>query len=134
MKKLVLIGTILFGFIIYVQAQDEFEYTEGDTTYIMKKYYMVLLLTNPDKEQLDSIQVATIQKAHLDNISKLAKEGKIVMAGPMGDDGDLRGIFVMDCSSLEEAEELVNTDPAIKKKRMLFEVHPWWAAKGSILP
>lgn len=134
MKKIILFISILFGFIIHVQAQEEFEYTEGDTTYIMKKYYMVLLLANPDKESLDSIQVATIQQAHLDNISKLGKEGKIVMAGPMGDDGDLRGIFVMDCSSLEEAKELVNTDPAIKKKRMLFEVHPWWVAKGSKLP
>ena len=52
----------------------------------------------------------------------------------MGDDGDLRGIFIMNCSSLEEAEMLVGTDPAIKKKRLLAEVHPWWAAKGSKLP
>jgi len=60
--------------------------------------------------------------------------GKIVIAGPMGDDGNLRGIFIMDCESVEEAKNLCETDPAIKKKRLLYEVHPWWAAKGSVLP
>jgi uncharacterized protein YciI len=115
-------------------SQVEFEMTEGDTTYTMKKYYLVLLKANPNKELLDSAGVMEIQQAHLDNISRLAGLGKIVIAGPMGDDGNLRGIFVMDCSSLEEAESLVQTDPAIQKKRLLAEVHPWWAAKGSRLP
>ena len=118
---------------LFALAQDEFEMKQGDTTYIMKKYYLVLLKANPDKEQLDSTQVADIQKAHLENIDRLAAMGKIAIAGPMGDDGNLRGIFVMDCESREEAVTLCETDPAIKKKRLLFEVHSWWAAKGSVL-
>ena len=134
MKKYLLVISIFFVFIFNAQAQEEFEYKEGDTTYIMKKYYLVMLLANPAKEPLDSATVAEIQQAHLDNISRLAKEGKIVMAGPMGDNGNLRGIFIMDCSSQQEADSLVQTDPAIMQKRMLFEVHPWWAAKGSRLP
>jgi len=134
MKKLILITIISHLFPMVLHAQDEFEMKEGDTTYIMKKYYMVLLLLNPDKEQLDSTQVVEIQKAHLDNINRLAEMGKIVIAGPMGDDGNLRGIFIMDCESVEEAKNLCETDPAIKKKRLLYEVHPWWAAKGSVLP
>lgn len=134
MKKLILITVISLLYSMVLHAQDEFEMKEGDTTYIMKKHYMVLLLSNPDKEQLDSTQVAEIQRAHLDNINKLAEMGKIAIAGPMGDDGNLRGIFVMDCESLEEAKDLCETDPAIKKKRLLYEVHPWWAAKGSVLP
>ena len=117
-----------------LKAQDEFEYTEGDTTYVMKKYYLVLLKANADKEKLDSASIAQIQQAHLDNIGRLHDLGKIVMAGPMGEDGDLRGIFVMDCDSIEEARELCETDPAISKKRLLYEVHSWWAAKGSKLP
>ncbi|NJN26244.1 MAG: hypothetical protein HC819_09830 [Cyclobacteriaceae bacterium] len=134
MKKIFTIAVLLMASIASVSAQDEFEYKEGDTTYIMKKYYMVLLLANPDKERLDSAMVAQIQQAHLDNISRLAKEGKIVMAGPMGDNGNLRGIFVMDCRSQAEADSLVQTDPAISQKRLMAEIHPWWAAKGSKLP
>ena len=92
------------------------------------------LKANPDKEQLDSTRVAEIQKAHLKNIDRLAAMGKIAMAGPMGDDGNLRGIYIMDCINLEEAVSLCETDPAIVKKRLLYEIHPWWAAKGSVLP
>jgi len=119
---------------MFAYAQDEFEMKQGDTTYIMKKYYLVLLKANPDKEQLDSTRVAEIQKAHLENIDRLAAMGKIAMAGPMEDDGNLRGIFIMDCINLEEAMTLCETDPAIIKKRLLYEIHPWWAAKGSVLP
>ena len=134
MKKI--LPFILLFLLTYIKSfcQDEFEMTEGDTTYVMKKYYLVLLKANPDKEPLDSARVMDIQQAHLDNISRLADLGKIVIAGPMGDDGNLRGIFVMDCLSLDEAESLVQTDPAIQQKRLLAEVHPWWAAKGSQLP
>jgi len=134
MKKI--LPFILLFLLTYIKSfcQDEFEMTEGDTTYVMKKYYLVLLKANPDKEPLDSARVMDIQEAHLDNISRLADLGKIVIAGPMGDDGNLRGIFVMDCLSLDEAESLVQTDPAIQQKRLLAEVHPWWAAKGSQLP
>lgn len=134
MKKI--LPCILFFLLIYFisYGQDEFGMTEGDTTYVMKKYYLVLLKANPEKEPLDSARVMEIQRAHLDNINRLADLGKIVIAGPMGDDGNLRGIFVMDCLSLEEAESLVQTDPAIQQKRLLAEVHPWWAAKGSRLP
>jgi len=134
MKNSLLLTLFILLNTLAVNAQDEFEMKEGDTTYIMKKYYLVMLLANPAKEQLDSETVAEIQQAHLDNINKLAERKKIVMAGPMGDDGNLRGIFVMDCENLEEAETLCKTNPAIKRKRMLFEVHPWWAAKGSVLP
>ena len=119
---------------MFAYAQDEFEMKQGDTTFIMKKYYLVLLKANPDKEQLDSTRVAEIQKAHLKNIDRLAAMGKIAMAGPMGDDGNLRGIYIMDCINLEEAVSLCETDPAIVKKRLLYEIHPWWAAKGSVLP
>lgn len=116
-----------------LMAQEEFEMKEGDTTYIMKKYYLVLLKANPDKEPLDSLTIAEIQQAHLDNINRLAKAGKINIAGPFGDDGELRGIFIMSCASLEEANLLVETDPAVQRKRLLAEVHPWWGAKGSVL-
>lgn len=78
-----------------MHAQREFPMTKGDTTYIMKEYYLVLLKTNPEKNTLDSMKVQAIQHAHLDNINRLASLDKIVMAGPMGDDGDLRGIFIM---------------------------------------
>jgi uncharacterized protein YciI len=96
----------------------------------MKQYWMVFLLKGPNRTH-DSTTAARIQAAHMRNISRLATEGKIVMAGPMGYNKDLRGIFIMDAKDSTEAAQLVQTDSAIITGRLRFEVHPWWTAKGT---
>ena len=67
------------------------------------------------------------------NINRLAKEGKIIMAGPMGTDGDLRGIFIMDCKDSSEVERFVNTDTAVITGRLKMEYYPWWSEKGKYI-
>ncbi len=109
---------------------NEFEIQEGDTTYIMKQYFMCFLKTGPNRDQ-DSATAAQLQADHQANIGRLAEEDKIHMAGPMGDDGDLRGIFVFNTTTFEEADSLVRTDPAVAAGRLAYELHPWWVAKGS---
>ena len=74
-----------------------------------------------------------IQKAHLANINRLAEMKKLVVAGPFGDDGTLRGIFVFRVASLEEARSLAETDPAVKAGRLALQIHPWVVPEG-ILP
>ncbi|MDP1678102.1 MAG: YciI family protein [Bacteroidota bacterium] len=98
----------------------------------MKQYFLVLLKRGPIRNQ-DSVTSVAIQKGHLDNITRLYNEGKIDMAGPMGHDGDLRGIFIFNCESYEEVQQLCATDPAIKAGRLIVEIYPWWAEKGSKL-
>ena len=66
-------------------------------------------------------------------MNKLAEEKKICIAGPFGDDGELRGVVIYSVPTLEEAQRLVETDPAVIAGRLIIEVHPWWAAKGSSL-
>jgi uncharacterized protein YciI len=78
----------------------------------------------------DSISAAKIQQAHMNNIERLASEGKIIMAGPMGDKGDLRGIFIMDRKDSTEIASHIKVDSAIVTGRLRFEIHPWWTAKG----
>ena len=98
----------------------------------MKTYWMVFLYRGPNRSQ-DSATAARIQAAHLANIDRLANEGKIIMAGPMGYDRDLRGIFIMDAKDSSEAASFVNTDPAVIAGRLRFEIHPWWAGKGTYI-
>jgi uncharacterized protein YciI len=74
-----------------------------------------------------------IQKAHLANIQKLADMKKLVVAGPFGDNGRLRGIFVFRVDSLEEARNLASTDPAVQAGRLALVIHPWVVSEG-ILP
>jgi uncharacterized protein len=78
-------------------------------------------------------EIQQLQKAHIANIQRLAKLGKLVVAGPFGDDGILRGIFVFRVGSLAEAQELCATDPMIKIDRLAVELHPWNVPEG-VLP
>lgn len=74
-----------------------------------------------------------IQKAHLENINKLAEMKKLVVAGPFGDNGRLRGIFVFKVDSIDEARSLAATDPAVQAGRLALQIHPWLVPEG-ILP
>src|SRR5215213_7450254 len=84
----------------------------GADQYGMKKYVMVFLKAGPVKiENKDSANA--IQKAHLNNIFRLADEGKLVIAGPFLDNQPIRGIFIFNVTTVEEAQKLTATDPAV---------------------
>jgi uncharacterized protein YciI len=78
-------------------------------------------------------QTEEIQKGHMANINRLAETKKLVVAGPFGDNGTLRGIFVFKVGSLEEAKALAETDPAVRAGRLALDIHPWQVPEG-ILP
>lgn len=99
----------------------------GADQYGMKKYVMVFLKSGKTKIE-DQEKLAEIQKGHMDNIKKLADNGKLVLAGPFLDKTDLRGIFILNVSDVKEAEELVNTDPAVVAGALEMELHPWYGS------
>ncbi|QYA24788.1 hypothetical protein G3I01_04455 [Gramella sp. MT6] len=109
-----------------------FSYKEGDTTYLMQQYYMVFLKSGPTRSQ-DSTEAAELQKKHMAHLSRLYEEGYTSLTGPMGDDGELRGIVVFNTATQKEADSLANMDPMVKAGRLVVEVHPWWVAKGGKL-
>ena len=95
-------------------------------------YYLGLLYKGSTRTQA-SEEVQKIQTEHLQHLESLYKQGILLIAGPMGDDGDLRGIVVLKVKSLEEAEALVNQDPAVKAGRLRVELHPWMSQSLDIL-
>ena len=95
--------------------------------YGMKQYVMAYLKKGPNRD-LDSNTTAELQKAHLENIGNLAEEGKLVLAGPFIDDGDVRVIYIFDVESIEEAQALTETDPAIKAGSLTMELRPWYGS------
>jgi uncharacterized protein YciI len=104
----------------------------------IKQYWFVMLVEGKNRTQ-DSVTAAKIQEGHMANINRLYYEGKLKVAGPFGDDGNWKGIFIFDlvagCSTKEELEKLLLTDPAIASGRLAYEIHPWWtAATGSFIP
>lgn len=95
--------------------------------YGMKQYVMAFLKRGPNRDQ-DSATAVRLQRAHLDNIIRLADEGMLVLAGPFMDTGNIRGIYVFNVKTVEEARKLTATDPAIKAGRLEMELHPWYGS------
>lgn len=93
----------------------------------VKQFWFVMLTKGNNRTQ-DSVTAAKIQEGHMANITRLYNDGKIKVAGPFGDDGNWRGIFIFDCATKEEVEVLLTTDPAISSGRLSYEIHPWWTS------
>ncbi len=89
--------------------------------------YFAFLKRGPNRKEGDdkNPEIQELQKAHIANIQRLAAMKKLLVAGPFGDNGDLRGIFVFRVGSLEEAQSLCATDPMVKAGRLVVELHPW---------
>jgi uncharacterized protein len=104
----------------------------GADEYGMKKYVMAFLKAGPNQDQ-DSATAAQLQRAHLDNIFRLADEGKLALAGPFLDGGDLKGVYVFNVTTIEEAKALTETDPAIKAGRLVMELHPWYGSAATMM-
>lgn len=95
--------------------------------YGMHQYVIAFLKKGPNRSQ-DSLTSAKLQAAHMENIGRLADEGKLILAGPFLDDTELRGIYVFDVKTIEEAEALTKTDPAIQAGSLVMELHPWYGS------
>ncbi|AMM52779.1 hypothetical protein TH61_06100 [Rufibacter sp. DG15C] len=98
----------------------------------MKTYYMAILKKGPNRSH-DALTAARIQDEHMAHINKMAADGKLTMAGPFMDDGEMRGIFIFNVKTMEEAKALTEADPAVKAGRLVMELHPWYSMKGAKL-
>jgi len=132
MKKLFFVIGFLLVSIIGFSQETEAKYDEAlakslhADEYGMKKYVFCLLKsgtnTTASKEETKKLF-----EGHMANIGKLAKEGKLVVAGPfMKNDRNYRGIYIFNVETIEEAKALVATDPAIKANLLEAELTPWY--------
>lgn len=102
--------------------------TLGADDYGMKWYVLVILKTGENEIQ-NKVVRDSLFAGHLENINRLAKEGKLIVAGPLAkNNNSYRGIFVLDVTSFEEANELLQTDPTIKEKVLEVELFRWYGS------
>ena len=111
-------------------AGDEKPTTKSEPHFEMTTYVIGFLKKGPNSGQGSKEESARIQEGHMANIRKMAAAGKLIVAGPMGDDTDLRGIFIFKAKSPAEVQAMAQEDPAIKAGRLVLELHPWFAAAG----
>ena len=102
----------------------------GPGGFEMTTYYVGVLYRGAKWTPEETSETRRLQEAHMANIQKMAAEGKLVIAGPFTDNGDLRGLYVFRAASAEEAKALVESDPVVQAGRLRFEIHPWYAARN----
>lgn len=100
----------------------------GADDYGMKGYVFVMLKTGTNTTT-DKVFIDSCFSGHLQNIKRLVKEDKLIVAGPLGkNENKYRGIFILDVSTIEEAEELIQTDPAINSKLLAADLYKWYGS------
>lgn len=99
----------------------------GADDYGMKTYVMAFLKKGPVRPT-DSLESQRLQNAHMANISRLAQEGKLVLAGPFYGNDSLRGIYIFNTRSLDSAMKWTQTDPAIQQKSLKMDLKLWYGS------
>ncbi len=134
MKYFICFSLFLFISSLNIYSQEHTIYDStlaqrfGGDDYGMKSYIFVILKTgtntNIEKSMRDSIF-----KEHLNNITRLADAGKLVLAGPFGKNvNSYRGLYIFNTTSMDEAVELVSTDPAVKSNLLAAEYYNWYGS------
>jgi uncharacterized protein YciI len=94
----------------------------------MKMYQFVILTTGPTVVE-DKDDQSKLFEGHFANINKLSDEGKLIVAGPFGkNDDEMRGLFILDVETPEEAMELLMQDPTIEKGIFNVDIYPWYGS------
>jgi len=100
----------------------------GADDYGMKSYVFVILKSG-DNQSTDAEVRNKSFRGHMNNMRRLAEEEKLVLAGPFGqNDKDYRGLFILNVTTIEQAEELLSTDPAISEGYLRYEMTPWYGS------
>ena len=98
-----------------------------------KKSYVFVFLNKKDNSNsgLDKAAVDKLMEGHMANMDRLAKEGRLVAAGPFEGGG---GLFILNTTSMEQAKEWISTDPGIQAKRWDVEMYDYTPRVGGICP
>ncbi|MEX0967454.1 MAG: hypothetical protein WD077_09460 [Bacteroidia bacterium] len=100
----------------------------GADGYGMKSYVLVLLKTGSNQSREKHL-IDSCFSGHLRNIERLVDLGKLIVAGPLGkNENTYRGIFILNVENFEEANELLETDPAINAKLLEAELYKWYGS------
>lgn len=100
----------------------------GADDYGMKSYIFVVLKTGSANIE-DKQQISDLFRGHMDNINRLVADKKLIVAGPFGrNEQGYRGLFILDVKTKEEAQALVETDPAVKAKLLDAELFEWYGS------
>lgn len=95
----------------------------------MKMYVMCILKTGQKDAEIKGKERDDIFAGHFANISNLADQGKLAVAGPFEkNDRTYRGLYIFNVATIADAEKLVVLDPAVKAGVFVPELTLWYAS------
>lgn len=95
----------------------------------MKNYILVILKTGPNDAAVKGKERDDIFAGHMANIGSLADAGKLAVAGPFGkNEKGFRGLYIFNVATVEEAQKIVETDPAVKSGILIADMTPWYGS------
>ncbi len=89
----------------------------GPATHEQREYTWIWILTGPRDQQVQGEERNAAFAGHFANMGRLAQEGRLLIAGPMGEPrarADQRGIFVLNTPDPSEGIEIASSDPAVR--------------------
>jgi len=93
----------------------------------MRNYVLVILKTGPANVQ--GAEREEIFRGHFANMKRMAEDGKLITAGPFGtNESQYRGLYLFAVSSVDEAQALAASDPAVKAGIFVVETYPWYGS------
>jgi len=69
--------------------------------------------------------VSKMQKEHVDNLGVLGRQGRGLAAGPLGDDGFIRGVVVLSLTNASEIKDCFQPDPFVQNDILAVEAYRW---------
>lgn len=97
----------------------------------MKMYVLCILKTGPKDAEIKGKDRDAIFAGHFANITKLADEGKLAVAGPFDDnDKHWRGLYIFNVTTIAEAEKLVVLDPGVRSGIFVPDFTLWYGSAG----
>jgi uncharacterized protein YciI len=100
----------------------------GADEYGMKSYILVILKTGSNKTT-DKTFIDSCFRGHMTNIGQLVEAGKLIVAGPLGkNENTYRGIFILDVSDFDEANELLKKDAAVQENLLAADLYKWYGS------
>jgi uncharacterized protein YciI len=91
------------------------------------QFHMGILRKGPKWTATDTQESASLHQDHVKYVTSLLEAGRAIVAGPLADDGEIRGVYIFRAQSADEARGWAEADPAVAAGHLVAEMHPWWA-------
>ena len=99
----------------------------------VEKIWFGILERPKNAPQYSAAKGNELQAGHLANITKMANNGLLAMAGPFLVDERRRGLLIFFAKDINQIKRAVAADPLIRAKRLELKLIPWWTGKGTIV-